>query len=176
MKIDLYQNLLDALEIADVMQEDSRSLCLFNELSQDYKQNLSKNFLLLHGNEISQKLVDQEFYVTRKIDGELRTIFFNGKETVMRSSSNKEQKDFPCLEEITKICKANGLKNAAFVGELNFVLENNKRTRVTDVIHALANKELHSKLRLSIFDILFIDSKAINKINTKPYKEVHNKI
>ncbi|MBR2105763.1 MAG: hypothetical protein IJ937_00690, partial [Treponema sp.] len=82
MKIDLYQNLLDALEIADIMQEDSRSLCLFNELSQDYKQNLSKNFLLLHGNEISQKLVDQEFCVTRKIDGELRTIFFNGKETV----------------------------------------------------------------------------------------------
>ena len=176
MKIDLYQNLLDALEIADVMHEDSRSLGLFNELSQDYKQNLSKNFLLLHGNEISQKLVDQEFCVTRKIDGELRTIFFNGKETVMRSSSNKEQKDFPCLEEITKICKANGLKNAAFVGELNFVLENNKRTRVTDVIHALANKELHSKLRLSIFDILFIDSKSINKINTTPYKEVHNKI
>ena len=68
MKIDLYQNLLDALEIADVMQEDSRSLGLFNELSQDYKQNLSKNFLLLHGNEISQKLVDQEFCVTRKIE------------------------------------------------------------------------------------------------------------
>ena len=44
MKIDLYQNLLDALEIADIMHEDSRSLCLFNELSQDYKQNLSKNF------------------------------------------------------------------------------------------------------------------------------------
>lgn len=44
MKIDLYQNLLDALEIADIMHEDSRSLGLFNELSQDYKQNLSKTF------------------------------------------------------------------------------------------------------------------------------------
>lgn len=174
MKIDLYQNFLNAINIYEEQTKKNDTNELFKKYTSNFKQNLSGQFMLIYGKDIKEKLYGEEFFVTRKIDGELRTILFDGEQTVMYTSGNTKQTDFPCLDEITKICKLNNFSNAAFVGELNFVADDNKRTRVTDVIHAVSNKNLHKKLRLSIFDILFIDSKKCAKSND--YKVTHDKI
>ena len=77
------------------------------------------------------------------------------KEAISALPANSTAK---CAQFIlTEKLKAAGIKCAGFAAELNFLKADKSRSRVSDVIHAVANKELHASLALSPFDILFID-------------------
>ena len=83
MKIDLYQNFLNAINIYEEQTKKNDTNELFKKYTSNFKQNLSGQFMLIYGKDIKEKLYGEEFFVTRKIDGELRTILFDGEQTVM---------------------------------------------------------------------------------------------
>ena len=149
------QKVLDSNAQKDFLQN---SKALFSDIAVEYKHRLSGKFVLTNADGI-EKIEGRNICITRKLDGEMRTIFFDGETAVMYTTGGKEEKNFPCLKELADKLKAAGVECAGLVGELNFLNEDGKRSRVTDVIHAVANPELQDKLALSPFDILFIDAK-----------------
>lgn len=150
--------------------ENSRKL--FDETAIEYKHRLSGKFVLTDPLKIAE-IEGSNICITRKLDGEMRTVYFDGTTTVMFTTGGKEEKDFPCLEEFTKKLKAAGIKCAGFAAELNFIKPDASRSRVSDVIHAVANEELHGSLALSPFDILFIDD---SKWQVEHYEKTYEKM
>ncbi len=150
--------------------ENSRKL--FDETAVEYKHRLSGKFVLTDPSRIAD-IEGSNICITRKLDGEMRTVYFNGSSSVMFTTGGKEEKDFTCLEVFTEKLKAAGIKCAGFAAELNFVKADKSRSRVSDVIHAVANKELHSSLALSPFDILFIDD---SKWQAEHYEKTYDKM
>lgn len=173
MKIDYIKQIQDVLQKNNSDDFKLKGRSLFENLSPEYKHELSGSFVLVDGNKICESIAGTDICITRKIDGEMRTVFFDGEESFMYTTGGQEEKDFPCLKEISEILKSKGIKNAGIVAELNVISEDAKRTRVTDVIHSLANKSLHNTLCLSPFDILFIDGV---KWNVSHYKETYKKM
>lgn len=150
---------------------------LFETISPEYKHHLSGCFVLVDGNKIETSICGSDIIVTRKIDGEMRTVYFDGEQCFMYTTGGKEESGFPCLIQMAEKLKAHGFSACAFAAELNYVSENQKeipiRTRVTEVIHAIATPSLHDRLALYPFDILFLD-----EIRWAPlhYKETYSKL
>ena len=170
--MDLLQRVKDTLAANAEKNFLENSRKLFDETAVEYKHRLSGKFVLTDPSKIAD-IEGSNICITRKLDGEMRTVYFNGSTSVMFTTGGKEEKDFPCLEVFTKKLKAAGIKCAGFAAELNFVKADKSRSRVSDVIHAVANKELHSSLALSPFDILFIDD---SKWQAEHYEKTYEKM
>lgn len=170
--MDLLQRVKDTLAANAEKSFLENSRKLFDETAVEYKHRLSGKFVLTDPSKIAD-IEGSNICITRKLDGEMRTVYFNGSTSVMFTTGGKEEKDFPCLEEFSEKLKAAGLKCAGFAAELNFVKADKSRSRVSDVIHAVANKELHSSLALSPFDILFIDD---SKWQAEHYEKTYEKM
>ena len=170
--MDLLQRVKDTLAANAEKNFLENSRKLFDETAVEYKHRLSGKFVLTDPSKIAD-IEGSNICITRKLDGEMRTVYFNGSTSVMFTTGGKEEKDFPCLEVFTKKLKAAGIKCAGFAAELNFVKADKSRSRVSDVIHAVANKELHASLALSPFDILFIDD---SKWQVEHYEITYKKL
>ena len=170
--MDLLQRIKDTLAANAEKNFLENSRKLFDETAVEYKHRLSGKFVLTDPSKIAD-IEGSNICITRKLDGEMRTVYFNGSSSVMFTTGGKEEKDFPCLEVFTKKLKAAGIKCAGFAAELNFVKADKSRSRVSDVIHAVANKELHASLALSPFDILFIDD---SKWQAEHYEKTYEKM
>lgn len=149
----------------------------FEAISPEYKHHLSGCFVLVDGNKIETSICGQDIIVTRKIDGEMRTVYFDGQQCFMYTTGGKEETGFPCLTQMAEKLKSKGYSACAFAAELNFVSPKQKdvpvRTRVTEVIHAIATPGLHERLALYPFDILFLDDQRWAPLH---YKETYAKL
>lgn len=170
--MDYLQRIQKVLEANAQKDFLANSKNLFAEIAVEYKHRLSGKFVLANPSEI-QKIEGENICITRKLDGEMRTIFFDGKTCVMYTTGGKEEKDFPCLKELSEKLISANIKCAGLVAELNYLNKDGKRSRVTDVIHAIANPALHESLALSPFDILFLDGK---KWQVEHYEKTYAKL
>ncbi|MDR3094368.1 MAG: hypothetical protein LBU62_07005, partial [Bacteroidales bacterium] len=118
----------------------------------DYKKTVTKSYQSLSPEQIELRLNGTDFYVTRKYDGELNLIYFDSVNVFLLNRSGKVRLGIPCTDEAGKILTAAGIKQAIIPSEL-YVEETSGRTRVFDVLEALANESMLQKLRLAPFDI-----------------------
>lgn len=151
----------------------SEKVKVFSNSSREYKKSISGKFILVEGNKIAERIKGKHFYVTKKIDGVMQTVFLYGTECKMFSSNGIERKDFPCLDVMSTFLKNAGFNFAAIVAELSVVSDTTKRTRVSDVIHALGTPSLKQTLKLRPFDIISLDGTAWN---VESYKETYDKL
>jgi ATP-dependent DNA ligase len=118
----------------------------------DYKKVVTKSYISICPEQIEARLTGTDFYVTRKYDGELNLIYFDGRDTFILNRSGRVRLGLSCLEEAGKALAAAGIKQAIIPSEL-YVDEASGRTRVFDVLEALADEKLVKKLCLAPFDI-----------------------
>ncbi len=141
----------------------------------NYKKNFLKQFISINQNQIDQRLGGEEYYVTRKYDGEYAIIFFENKVAVTINRSGRVRRGIPCINEAAKILSKAGVKEAIIPAEI-YVYEKNKRTRTSDLMSVLAGKDDINKLRLAAFDILELDNKPFKpdtyKDTIKKLKEI----
>ena len=136
------------------------------DIAIDYKKRISGNFSPINGEQISSKLEGSDFVVTRKIDGELQVVFFDGVEIWAVNGNGNVKYDLPCLNEMKELLSAKGVTQLICAAELH-VDEKGVRKRVYDVMAALADKKEHDNLQLAIFDII--------EKNNKPFQANHFK-
>ena len=137
-----------------------------------YKKRVAGNFSPVSGNQIETNLLGSEFYVTRKIDGEMQLLFFNGKDAVIINGGGRIRAGLPCVEEAAALLKKGEMESAVIAAEL-CTEESKGRQRVYDVLHALSGKGDISTLRLAAFDII--------RLNKDPfpdgiYSDTHKKL
>ncbi|MDR2736612.1 MAG: hypothetical protein LBB49_03500 [Gracilibacteraceae bacterium] len=138
-----------------------------------YKKDVCKNFINVSSDQIDFRLGGSEFYVTRKYDGEMNVIFYDGAgdQMALINRSGRIRVGLACLEDARAALKAAGVGQAVLPGEL-YGGEGAGRTRVLHVLSALADAGQAAELRLAVFDILELD--GVFRANS--YGETHRKI
>ena len=112
----------------------------------------------------------KKFFITRKYDGELAVLSWNGNSLIAVNSSGKPFKNFPCMEEACNELKKSGIKTLVFAAEL-YCDESKGRSRVSDCVSAIARNP--GSLRLAPFDIISLNEKGCKN---KTYDEIHSKL
>ncbi|MCL2713714.1 MAG: hypothetical protein FWD68_03735 [Alphaproteobacteria bacterium] len=126
-----------------------------------YKKDVCRNYVNLNTEQMDARLVGSEFYATRKYDGEMNVLFFDGAEAAIVNRSGKIRTKLACVEDARAALDAAGVTQAVIACELH-VDEAGGRTRIFDVLGALADTDKAARLRLAAFDIL--------ELNNEPFR------
>jgi hypothetical protein len=127
--------------------------------AKNYKKNITRNFISINPEQL-ERLYSNEYYVTRKVDGELNLVFIDKEDIFLVNTGGKIRKELPCLKELHKSFKNSGLDSIVLACELHYK-EDLKRARVFDVLGALADKKEIDNIVISLFDILEKNDKKV---------------
>ena len=112
----------------------------------DYKKNIAGRFVLVEGAKLKQRVEGERLCVTRKIDGHLQVVFWEGGKAFMLNASGKQKADkLKCLDVFAEAMKKAGVKSAAIAAEL-YLPRPDGRPRCGDVPKALADDKLKAVL------------------------------
>jgi len=145
---------------------------LTSSTASNYKKRVCKSFIAISPDQIDSKISGEDFFVTKKLDGEMNIIFFDGSNAFTINTGGKVRTGIPCIEEAGKILKAAGLKSAVIPAEL-YVEEKNGRTRVFDVLSSLSKEDCLEDLNLAPFDIQEINNQPFN---TDSFEQTYEKL
>lgn len=139
----------------------------------DYKKNIAGRFVLVEGAKLQQRVEGERLCVTRKIDGHLQVVFWEGGKAFMLNASGKQKADkLKCLDAFAEAMKKAGVKSAAIAAEL-YLPRPDGRPRCGDVSMALADDKKRDALCLAPFDIISLEG---NPWKAEHYSETHNKL
>jgi len=144
----------------------------YGNKAKGYKRRISGLFSAINQHQLESRLGGNEFFVTRKIDGEMQVLFYSEESAFLVNGNGKIRAGLPCIDEAGAVLKNAGIKNAAIPAELHCD-ETNGRTRVYDVLEALGDGDTCTNLRLAPFDIIEID--GINPW-VNGYNEVYQRL
>ena len=137
----------------------------------DYKKNIAGKFMLVEGALLKQRLDGQRFAVTRKIDGHLQVLFYDGgKMTMLNANGKQKAESLKCLDAAAQALKKAGVKQAVIAAEL-YVPRPDGRPRCGDVASALASSP--DQLALAPFDIVELDG---SEWKAEHYADTHNRL
>ena len=137
----------------------------------DYKKNIAGKFMLVEGALLKQRLDGERFAVTRKIDGHLQVLFYDGgKVTMLNANGKQKAESLKCLDAAAQALKKAGVKQAVIAAEL-YVPRPDGRPRCGDVQSALASAP--DQLALAPFDIVELDG---SEWKAEHYADTHNRL
>lgn len=129
-----------------------------------YKKDFLKKFIAISPQQIDKRLGDTMYWVTRKYDGEYANLFYENGQAVILNRSGRVRSGLPCINEAIKVLQKYGIRQAVIPSEL-YVFDEKKKTRVNDLVNALADEKKIGTLRLACYDILEMDGKEYKPDN-----------
>jgi hypothetical protein len=138
----------------------------------DYKQQICRKYTSLNPEQIEHRLAGTQFQVTRKYDGELAVIFYDGQQVFTVNTGGRVRAGLAVHAEAADRLRAAGITSAVVPAEL-YVAEDAGRTRVFDVAAVLADPSQHDRLRLAPFEIVSLDG---DEHRPASYSETHAKL
>lgn len=148
----------------------------YSDLAKKYKRTVAAGFMLVEGDKIGEKVMGSDFLVTRKIDGSMQVLFYKNGHLEAYNSGGNETPELPCIREAAQLLKEAGVKEAEIAAELYAALKDDGRERVHDVSTALADRQLHVRLRLAPFDVISIDGQQLKEENQKEKFKILDRI
>jgi len=127
--------------------------------AKEQKRKLSNSLVSICGIDIDTKVFGETFHVTRKVDGEFNILKFDGKKSVFVNSSGNIKDDLKILKEIDDLLKSKKIKSLECMVELH-VNESNQRSRIYDVLSALAQNE--EIIEISPFELIELDGEKFD--------------
>ncbi|MCL2666825.1 MAG: hypothetical protein FWF02_03860, partial [Micrococcales bacterium] len=138
----------------------------------DYKREVAANYLTLNPDQVEQRLGGTQFQVTRKYDGEMAVICWDGTDIFTVNSGGTVRTGLPCLDEAQAALVASGVREAVIPAEL-YAEESGGRTRVFDALAALADADQLTRLRLAPYDLVSLDGEPVR---ANGYLDVHSRL
>lgn len=129
-----------------------------------YKKNFLKRFFPISPSQITSRMGEGLYWVTRKYDGEFADIFYDGATAVTLNRSARIRSGIPCIEEAAAILRQNGIRQAVIPAEL-YVYAPDKKTRVSDLVSALSDENKLGSLRLACYDITQLNGTPFRPAN-----------
>lgn len=124
--------------------------------AQEYKRRISSSFVPITPADMVSKSSVSPLYATKKVDGELAVIFFDGTNTVIVGSNGTVRSGLPCTTEAGELLKQAEVKQAIIPAEL-YLNTPGERERGFHVRQALSTDGNPDALNLAPFDIIEID-------------------
>lgn len=145
----------------------------YSNLAQTYKRRIAGGFMLVDGARLHEKVSGEDFFVTRKLDGEMRIVFYHDNTVEAYGSNGVENTcELPCLNEFAELCRAASLTDAVIAAELYAAISADGRERVHDVGSAIA-AQMFDKLFLAPFDIIRLNG---TDHHVDHYKDTHARL
>ena len=125
-----------------------------------YKREVCKNYISLNPEQIESRLAGSVFHVTRKYDGELAVLFWDGESIAAVNTGGRARAGLPCLAEAASRLKAANIAQAVIAAEL-YRDESGGRCRVYQTREALSDEATLGELRLAMFDVLSVEGQPL---------------
>lgn len=129
-----------------------------------YKKDFLKKIIAINPRQIDSRLGDSIYWVTRKYDGEFACIIYEGGKAVTVNRSGCVRMHLPCIDEAAAMLKKHGVRQAVVPAEI-YVYDTARKTRVNDLVSALADPKKTGTLRLACFDITELDGEPYRPVN-----------
>lgn len=126
---------------------------------QSYKRQVASRLFPLAKPDISKKIPESEYHVSRKIDGEFCCLLLRDGEIFTVNPGGTVRVGLPCLDEALKLFENAGVTEAFVPGEL-YVDVSDRRPRVHDVVSVArqpSDQAELAKLQFAVFDLLSIN-------------------
>lgn len=146
---------LDAIHLADPA---------LHAKAQDYKRNLSGKMRAVSAQDVHRIHAARGYTVTRKYDGEMTMVFFDGKRLLSVNPGGTVRMGLPCFQEAEKLLKAAKVKSCILGAEIYMQDKSSKALRIHQVVSVLRNPQTEGdmeKLGLAVFDVIEMDGEAV---------------
>jgi ATP-dependent DNA ligase len=141
------------------------------DLPSEYKRRLARSFYAINTEDIS-KISGKRFFVSKKIDGHLQVVVFNGDQIFMIGRRGIVRAELPCLEAAKKVLTDKKIDSMVAGAEL-YAQRPGERSRVYDVRAALSDEKTTEQLGLAFFDMIEIGGQSLKTAN---YETVYGKL
>lgn len=124
---------------------------------QEYRRLAGNRMIALDRRDLKKRLGPNEYFVSKKIDGEFNALVFEGAEAFLVNPGGTVRAGLPVLLEAQKILASGGVKRAILAVELFYDRPDGRRPRVHDVSRAARqpdSQEDLERLSLAVFDVI----------------------
>jgi len=131
--------------------------------AQEYRRVQASRLAPIEKKDIRPRLPAAEYHLSRKVDGELAILVFDGGDALLVNPGGTVRVGLPLLSDAAKKLGKAGVKSALFAGELYYRHPDGSRPRVFDVSRAArspASQDDLDRLCLAVFDVLEIDGQS----------------
>lgn len=146
---------LDAIHMADPA---------LHARAQDYKRNLSGKMRAVAAQDVHRIHAARGYTVTRKYDGELTVLFYNGERLLSVNPGGTVRMGLPCFQEAEKLLKAAKIKSCVLGCEIYIQDKSSKSLKIHQVVSILRNPRSEAdmeKLGLAVFDIIEVEGEPV---------------
>ena len=142
---------------------------------QQYKRLVASQLIPLASHDITRKIADGPLLVSRKIDGEFNVMVVQGDEIFSVNPGGTTRVGLPFVDELKKLLRKAGIKNAMIAGELYVDVNEDRRCRVHDAVsvlrHPSSDEELN-RVKFAVFDLIRIDDEKISQPYSQTWKQI----
>ena len=128
--------------------------------TQEYRRVQASRLVPIEKKDIRSRLPAGEYHLSRKVDGELAVLWFEGGEALLINPGGTVRVGLPLLVDAAKKLSKASVKSALVAGELYYRHPSGARPRVHDVgsaARAPGSQEDLDRLCFAVFDLLEID-------------------
>lgn len=132
--------------------------------AQDYKRILGGKMRAVAASDVARIQAGRNYIATRKYDGEMAVIFFDGERLLSVNPGGTVRIGLPCYEEAEKLLKKAKVKSCVLGGEIYLRAENFKGLRIHQVVSVLRNPRSEDdmeRLGLAVFDAIEHDGEKV---------------
>jgi|ERR1043166_960710 ATP-dependent DNA ligase len=132
--------------------------------SQEYKRKIGGLMRAMPAEDIARLPRARGMFVSRKYDGEMALVFFDGKKIISVNPGGTVRSGLPCYDEAEQLLKKAKVKSCIFGGELYVKEDASKAHPVQQVVGILrkpTSKDQLEKLGLAVYDVIEADEKPV---------------
>lgn len=145
-------------------------------LVRNYKRTVASRMYPLSSGDVTDKISDAEYHVSRKVDGEFTALIYRDGNLITLNPGGTVRVGLPWMSEAKQLLEASSLTNVVIAGEL-YVVTQDRRPRVHDVVSVArqpkTDEELAS-LRFAVFDIVSINDQRLEQPYAETWKQIES--
>lgn len=141
----------------------------------NYKRQVASRMIPLERDDIARKIPDAEYHVSRKIDGEFSVLIYQDGNLITLNPGGTVRIGLAWQDEAVKLFESAGIREALIAGELYVQPEQERRSRVHDVVSVARQPKTEGELariKFAVFDVISIDGEPVEL----PYQQTWKKI
>lgn len=144
---------------------------------QNYKRQIASRMFPLGKDDISRKVPDAEYLISRKIDGEFTALIYEDGEVISANPGGTVRVGLPWQLEARNQMEAAGIEQAMIAGELYVTNNENRRPRVHDVVSVVRQPKSQAdlqRIRFAVFDLIQIDGELLEQPYSENWKRIES--
>ncbi len=133
--------------------------------AQDYKRRVTGNMRAVPSEEVFKLPKAKNYFVSRKYDGEMAMLFFDGEKVISVNPGGTARVGLPAFEEAAEHLKEAKIRSCVLGAEVYVKEAPSNAHPVQQVVRILRkpeSKEELERLGVAVFDIIEVDGKAVD--------------